>query len=312
MSGTRQWDILGIGTASLDLFLSVERLPGHDEKVLGSLIGELPGGVVANFCCAASRLGARTAFAGVVGDDRHGALAVADLRRFGVDVTSLRVLPGGRTEFCVVLLDATGEKAIAVVLTECSAPESGAIDPAVVGRARLVHLMASSGPLALWAAREARARDTLVSLDLEPAGARSTDLADLLRSVDLVFPNAAGLAALHAGGVLEGARRLLEMGPRIVAVTLGAAGCLIVTRDATHAIPAVPAPVVDTTGAGDCFNGAFVTGYLRGWPLARCGQFASAAAAASIGGIGARGALPTADEAASSMARTYAPWSAGY
>jgi sugar/nucleoside kinase (ribokinase family) len=102
VSPPRVWDVLGVGDADVDLFLGVERLPGRDEKVMGEYLGEHPGGVVANFCCAASRLGARTALVTVVGEDRYGKMAVADLEAHDVDTSLVKVRLGGITYFCVV------------------------------------------------------------------------------------------------------------------------------------------------------------------------------------------------------------------
>lgn len=294
MSRGQSWDVLGVGDADVDLFLRVDHLPAHDEKVLGELVGEFPGGVVANFCCAVSRMGSRTALASVVGDDRYGRMTLASLEAYGVDISEVRVRQGGQTYFCVVHLDATGEKALTVVQTDCLSPRRTDLDPEGFGRARLVHMMAAHLDVTLWAAREAKERRALVSLDVEPTtvGRGLTDLETLLRHVDLAFPNAAGLSGLFSGEVLEGARQMVRMGPEVVVVTMGADGCLVVTREESITIPGYRVPVADTTGAGDCFNGAFVTGYLRGWDLERCGRFAAAAAAISVTAVGARTALP--------------------
>jgi sugar/nucleoside kinase (ribokinase family) len=298
VSPPRVWDVLGVGDADVDLFLGVERLPGRDEKVMGEYLGEHPGGVVANFCCAASRLGARTALVTVVGEDRYGKMAVADLEAHDVDTSLVKVRLGGITYFCVVHLDDSGEKALTVVKTDCMLPDRSEVDPDSFTRARLVHLMASDPPFATWVARQAKTRGALVSVDLEPGGASHgfSALRELLSNADLVFPNEAGLSLLTREDPVAGAERILRLGPRVVVVTLGSKGCLIVTGDSVLRVPSFRVPVIDTTGAGDCFNGAFVTGYLRGWDFARCGEFASAAAALSVGAVGARSALPSSGE----------------
>ncbi|MFN8592580.1 MAG: carbohydrate kinase family protein [Thermomicrobiales bacterium] len=295
MSAPRRWDVLGVGDADVDLYLRVSRLAGRDEKVLGGLLGELPGGVVANFACAASRMGMRTALATIVGDDRYGEIALDGLREASVATDLVLVKPGGRTYFCVVMLDDTGEKALTVVETDCMSPDITDLDPESFGEARLVHLMASDFDVTVWIAREARRRGTLVSLDIEPTTV-SDDFASLLGLVDLAFPNREGLRRLAAGDELAGARQVLALGPRVVVVTMGSQGCLIVSAEETIRLPAFPVPVVDTTGAGDCFNGAFVSGYLRGWDLARCGRTAAAAAALSVTAVGSRTAQPTLTE----------------
>ena len=164
----RRWDILGIGDADVDIYLDTPQLPGRDEKVLGGLIGEFPGGVVANFCCAASMAGARVALLSLVGDDRFGQMAIAALQACGVDTGPVAIREGGQTYFCVVMLDESGEKALVVVRTDCIGPTQADINPRLIGEARLVHLMANDIALTTWIAEHAAARDTLVSLDIEP------------------------------------------------------------------------------------------------------------------------------------------------
>jgi ribokinase len=305
VSAARRWDILGVGDADIDLFLRTPRLPGRDEKVLGELVGECPGGIVANFCVAAARMGARVALASVVGDDRYGEMALKALRAAGVETEPVVVKRGGRTYFCVVLLDDSGEKALTVVTTDCLAPGWDDVDPARFCDARLIHMMAADMDYTIWAAREAKRRDTLVSLDIEPTtrGERMEDLETLLAHVDLAFPNAAGLREIAGDDLLAGARRLLDLGPRVVVVSMGADGSLLVTADEAIALPARRVPVVDTTGAGDCFNGAFVAGYLKGWDVRRCGELATAAAALSVTRVGAQTGVPTLAEAEAFAAR---------
>lgn len=289
---SRRWDILGVGDADVDIYLDTPKLPGRDEKVLGGLIGEFAGGVVANFCCAASKAGSRVALASLVGDDRYGDMALAALRACGVDTGPVVVRAGGRTYFCLVMLDDSGEKALVVVKTDCIGPTREDIDLASIGDARLIHLLANDIDLTIWLAEQARKRDTLVSLDMEPTTVGPpADMARLLGSVDLAFPNAAGLQELAGGDELSGAREILNMGPRVVVVTLGAKGCLVVSPDEIFHLPGIPVQVADTTGAGDCFNGTFVSCYLRGWDLRRCAEVATAAAAISVTGIGSRTAL---------------------
>ena len=299
MSRERRWDVLGIGDTDVDLFLSVPRLPRRDEKVLGRYLGEFPGGVIANFCCASSRIGMRTGLVTVVGDDRYGEMAIASLHEASVNTDLVIVKPGGQTFFCVVMLDDSGEKALTLVVTDCIAPLPEDLDPETFGAARLVHLIANDVDVTTWVAREANRRGTLVSLDIEPTttvDASPAGFKALLSLVDLAFPNAAGLRSLVGGDELAGAREILRMGPKVVVVTMGAQGCLIVTEDETIRLPAYAVPVADTTGAGDCFNGTFVSGYLKGWDLRRCGTVASAAAAISVTKIGSRTALPTLNE----------------
>ncbi len=183
------------------------------------------------------------------------------------------------------------------VKTDCHMPARTDVDPAAIGRARLVNLMGDDLDFASWAAREAKSRGTLVSLDMEASTTSRgfAALAQLLPDVDIAFVNEVGLRQGFEGfgeDPHEGARELLAAGSSVVAVTMGSKGAFVASANRVARIPAFRVPVVDTTGAGDCFNGAFVVGYLNGWDVEACGRFASAAAALTVGAVGARTTLP--------------------
>lgn len=307
-SEARTWDVLGVGDIDVDLYLGVPVLAGPDEKVGAQLLGEHPGGMIANVCCAASRVGARTAMMGVVGDDRYGATAVAGLAEFGVDTSLVRVRAGGRTFFCVIMLDTSGEKALTAVDTDCHLPTRDDIDPDAFARARVVHLMGDDLETATWTAMEAHDRGARVSLDIERSTAvhGPEALAPLLASTDIVFMNVAGCVTAFGADLSKATSAVLDMGPSVCVVTRGAGGVLAVSGGISVAVPALTLPVVDTTGAGDCFIGAFLSRLLEGWDLARAARFATAAAALSIGSVGSRTALPDLAQVSALMNRTTA------
>lgn len=304
----RQWDVMGVGDIDVDLYLGVDALPSADSKVLGTMLGEHPGGMIANVACAASRLGSPAAMMGVVGDDPYGRVAVAGLAAFGVDTSLVQVRQGARTFFCVIMLDASGEKALTAVDTDCHLVRRADIDPDAFARTRVVHHMGDDLESATWTAAQARARGALVSLDLEPATAAhgSAALAPMLASTDIVFMNEAGCTTAFGADVHRAAAAILALGPKVCVVTRGARGVLAVSGTTSVTVPALEVPVVDTTGAGDCFIGAFLTRTLAGWDLEPAVRFATAAAALSIGAVGSRSALPTCDETTALMSRTTA------
>lgn len=304
----RKWDIVGVGDIDVDLYLGVSALAGPDEKVGAALLGEHPGGMIANVCCAASRVGSPTAMMGVVGDDVYGRTAVAGLAEFGVDTSLVRVRAGGRTFFCVIMLDASGEKALTAVDTDCHLPTLDDIDPDAFALTRIVHLMGDNLETATWTATEARARGARVSLDLEPSTAvhGREALRPLLAATDIVFMNVAGCVTAFGADLSRAMSAVLDMGPTISVLTRGADGVLAVSGDTSVTVPALNLPVVDTTGAGDCFIGAFLNRLLGGWDLAGATRFATAAAALSIGSVGSRTALADAEQVYALVDRTTA------
>lgn len=292
-AGSRRWDVVGVGDIDVDMFLGVTALAGRDEKVPARLLGEHPGGMIANVTCAASALGASAAMIGRVGTDAYGEVALRGLRDFGVDVSLVTIVDGGRTFYCVIMLDGSGEKALTAVLTDCHWPRRHDIDPECFSATRAVHLAGDDLELATWVGREARARGALVSLDLEASTAAHgmPALRPLLASTDVLFMNHSG-CRLFDDDPVRAAELAHGLGPKVVVVTRGARGVLASTHQETFRVDALPGPVVDTTGAGDCFIGAFLTRLLAENGVDEASRYAVAAASVSIRSVGSRTSLP--------------------
>ena len=118
--------------------------------------------------------------------------------------------------------------------------------------------------------------------------------------------NVAGCVTAFGADLSRATSAVLDMGPTVCVVTRGAGGVLAVSGDVSVTVPALTLPVVDTTGAGDCFIGAFLSRLLEGWDLAGAARFATAAAALSIGSVGSRTALPDLAQISALMDRTTA------
>lgn len=290
-------DVLAVGGAAVDLVLRLDRLPGYDEKVLADLVGWLPGGPATNFACAASRLGLNVTSLCIVGDDASGQLVREDLARFGVDTSLVQVVEDARTNFTVIMADPTGEKAIVVVPMLENVYPPGLVESALA-RTRLLYMMPSDEGLFTSLARTARASGAEVMVDLEATVV--TDRAALRRvlsEVDIASFNSGGfLTATGEDPTFDAARRLLAEGPHTVVATEGAEGSLAVTAETAARWPGYRVPTVDSTGAGDTFNAAFVWATLKGLELEQRLRFANAAAALSVTGLGPRGRLPSQEE----------------
>jgi ribokinase len=290
---TRDIDVLAVGGTGLDTVITLDRLPGHDEKVIGAHIGQMPGGPAGNFACAASRLGLRAAVLANVGDDEAGRLLIEDYIRHGVDTTWIAVLPGRRSNFTICLVDPSGEKAVIVVpmLDEAYSLESA---QRILPRARLLFGMPNDRLRFEALARAAREHGVEVMIDVERSVVPDPpDMKCFLENVDIAsFNRESFIAATGEEPSLFAARRLLRFGPRLVIVTEGAAGALAVTADEEAQSPAFAVAVVDTTGASDTFNAAFVWAMFSGKSLAEALPFANAAAALAVTALGSRGRLP--------------------
>jgi sugar/nucleoside kinase (ribokinase family) len=292
----KRLDVIGVGDTCLDIAVYVERIPRRDEKVRGRLVGKNPGGVVGNFCCAAAKFGARTGLVTVVGDDEFGRLCVDDYRSFQVDDRGIKIKANGSTYFCFVLLDSSGEKALTIVETPLLIPAIEDVDISYLNDARYVHLSSLGLELARYVVDQLKTTDVRVSIDLEStaAGAGLEDWESVLESTYILFCNQAGLAALvKDSDEAACVDQLLGLGVKVVVITKGSFGGTVATRRGTSFYPAFPVTVRDSTGAGDCFNGVFISCLAKGLELVECAYQAAAAAALSIQSVGARVGLPT-------------------
>lgn len=290
----KSMQVIGVGDADVDIYLDVDHLPGRDEKILARELAFHPGGMVANFLVALSRLGISCGFHGPVGDDEFGGMVMASMSSQGVDTSGTVVKPGERTYFCTVLLDSSGEKALTVAPTNCLSAQPEDISEAVIAQARHLHTTAANMSAAIKAARLAKQHGLTVSMDIEPDNAaRITDFNPLLAQVDIAFVNQRAVKFLGESDSLEAAAlQVLSYGPQIVCITMGANGSLAVSAAETFRANAFPVQVVDSTGAGDCFAAGFVYGFLMGWPLAQTATFASAVGALSVTHRGGHSNLP--------------------
>lgn len=292
----RDIDVLAVGGSGLDTVITLDRLPGHDEKVVGRFVGYMPGGPASNFACAASRLGLRVATLARVGDDEAGRRMIDDFARFGVDTSFIQIVTGSASNFTICLVDPSGEKSVVVVpMLDEAVPLDVARD--LLPRTKLIFTMPNDPARFRELAAVAHDRGAEVMVDLEPTVVPDPQaLHQLLADVDIAsFNRDSFVFATGEEPSVDAARRFLALGPRLVIVTSGAAGSLAVTRDDAAEAEAFPVEVVDTTGASDTFNAAFVAAMLAGEPLAERLRYASAAAAIAVMGLGARGRLP--DEA---------------
>ena len=295
-------EVVGIGSCAVDYVAQVPRLLGPDEKINADRLEVHPGGVTANNLTQVARLGASAGWLGLLGDDDNGRFIQDAFRADGMDLSGISIVPGARSSMTWIPIDATGERSIYmfpnVTGTLTSEQVSSQFAP-FIRAARHFHTEASQLPLApidsaMRIAREAGVR-VLFDLDVAPSffaqmglGTEAALLASL-GTVDVLKPCKAAARELTGETDFEAmARRLLTLGPTLVALTMGGEGSILATDDELIAIPAFAVDVVDTTGAGDAFMGGLSYGLLEGWDLPLIGRFANACAALCCTKLGAR------------------------
>ncbi|MEP7209055.1 MAG: ribokinase [Casimicrobiaceae bacterium] len=300
-------DVVCLASFNADLVAHVPRPIARGETLSASAFATRPGGKGSNAAVAAARQGARVALVARIGDDAYGRMAEDLWRAEGIATGHVEVAAGEATGVAQILVYADGDNSIAVYaganawLAERHAHGARA---ALVGCR--VAIASCEVPIAATLAAFRIAREAGAVTVLNPAPAQA--LPDtLLEVVDVLTPNESELpvvAGLPPGTPVDvAAEALLARGVHAVLVTLGAAGCALHRRGAAvHRLPGRYMPVVDTVGAGDTFNGALAAALARGNPLPEALRWANAAAALSVTGPGAIGAMPSLQAVAALLA----------
>lgn len=292
-------DLLGLGMSILDSIQIVDTFPSSAgvSRVLGSSM--MGGGPVSTALCAASRLGVKTAILDRIGDDWRGERIRADYKKFGVATTFLFDESGKNSSLGTVLVRAgDGERHLLFEegdFTPLSTPE---LPHDLLATIPILHLNGRHWPACLDAADIVRESGGLVSFD---GGAHRFEPhhLELLPFVDILIV-AADYAQRFAGNrsLKDQLEALARWGAKIVGITDGVAGSWFLSQggERFHQ-PSFPAgKVVDTTGCGDVFHGAFLFACLQGDSPREAARLASATAAISAGALGGRGHLPTLPE----------------
>jgi ribokinase len=287
-----------IGSANVDYTVALPRLPSPGETVSGGTLLVNLGGKGANQALAARRLGGEVRMIGCVGDDADGRRIRESLAAAGVGVEGLVATPDAATGTALITVDAQGRNQIAVapganhsLTVDLAEPFAASIAWAGVVACQLETPL----PVVRWALGEAR-RHEVVSI-LNPAPVQPLD-AEILALVDFLTPNEheaarlTGLAVDSLESAREAAGRLLASGAGAVLVTMGKGGVLACQGDTAIHFPAFSVEAVDTTAAGDAFNGALALGLAAGGTLEQAIPLASAAAALACTKRGAQDSLP--------------------
>jgi ribokinase len=288
------------GDVSIDLTMTCARMPEPDEKVHVDAIVEAPGGVAANAAVACMLAGTPSKLIMSTGDDALGKQLVDQIRTRGVEVFAS--VNSGSTCRVVVILEPHGEKRLLLhpgvsmypgrqQLVEFSLADVGWFHSAVY------HI--SDAELMVDRCRE---HGIPWSLDLEPSTFPDgiETLSHLIDGAAILFCNARALARIGSGAVA----RLLAMGAASVIETRGAAGARLPASSGGCDVAAPAASVVDTTGAGDCLAGWFISQRLQGASPEQALRTAIVAATLSCQRLGAQSSYPTREEVASPTAQS--------
>ncbi|MDQ0990322.1 ribokinase [Streptomyces sp. V3I7] len=280
-----------LGSINMDLVAYVEKAPQRGETVTGREFRTIPGGKGANQAIAAARAGATVSMIGAVGTDGSGMRLRETLEHSGVDTDFLRTVEGQSGTAHIVVDDEGGNAIVVIPGANGTVDHLSPGDEGVIASADAL-LLQLEIPLAGVLAGAQAARRHGVRTVLTPAPAQPLP-PELLEAADLLVPNEHEAAALTGrADPYDAAVALLDLVPEVV-VTLGASGCLYVTRDAEPLmVPAPQVTAVDSTGAGDTFAGTLAVALAEERPIREALTWAAAAAALSVQREGASASMP--------------------
>ncbi|MDD1721645.1 MAG: carbohydrate kinase family protein [Euryarchaeota archaeon] len=293
-------EVIGFGALNCDTICKVDKIPSPGQEVGVISVERQPGGSAANTIVGLARLGVRTGFLGVIGDDVKGGLLLDDLRHENVDVQGISRLEG-YTGTALAFIDAAGERTIYVLPSVNDAYSAENCD--YVRQAAILHVSSfmTAQQLRLQIECVNRAKDQGTRISFSPGNAYAAlgleQLTSLIERAAIVFLNDEEAQALTGTAYAESADSLLRLGAETVAITLGSEGCYIATRDEHIVVPAFETKVRDTIGAGDAFAAGFLYGQLRKASAYQSGLYGNYFASKCIAELGARKGLTfTAEE----------------
>ncbi len=322
-----EFDVLGIGNAIVDVLASTEDdflvreglskssmhlIDAARADALYAHMGpaiEASGGSVGNSAAGVASFGGRAAFIGKVADDAFGAIYRHDMQAIGVHFGTAPLSAGAPTARSMILITPDGERTMNTFLGACQELSPADIDPEIVGSAAITYLegylwdppQAKDAFVHAAAIAHAAGRQVAISLsDAFCVDRFRTEFLDLIRSrtVDIVLANDSEVRSLYETADTDAALDAIKTDCALAAVTIGAEGALVVTRESSIHVPATPVEaVVDLTGAGDLFAAGFLFGVARGMALDDAGRLGTLAAAEVIGHVGPRPATSLKDVA---------------
>jgi sulfofructose kinase len=313
------FDVVGVGLNATDTVLIVPHFPAYAGKAPYEREFVSTGGQVASAMVACARLGLRTRYIGVIGDDERGRTQWDSLQGTGVDLKYVELRQGCPNQSAYIIIDrSTGERTILWKHDECLRIDPASIDEERIDGARLLLIDGHDTDAVARAAQIARARRVPVVVDVDTI---YHGFERVLPNVDYLVASAefpkgwTGLA--DPFDALEALQK--EYGMKVAAMTLGAHGALARADGRFYYAPAYVVNCVDTTGAGDVFHGAFCYAVLQGMPMLEALEFSNAMAALNCTAYGARGGIAGLDAIRSLMERAerrrhpdIAPRAAGY
>ncbi len=289
-----QFDMVSFGICVVDFLGLVSRYPQPGEKIPLEAFSKQGGGLAGTALTAAARLGAKTAYIGKLGHDEYSRFLLDEFQKDGVDIDHVIFEDGAQPPISFIHVEkGTGERRIARYWQEFDLqPEE--LDRALIQNSRILFLEHHFVAAGIAAAKWIKEAGGIVVIDAERD---VSGFEEILQLADHIIVSQHFASQQTGSNDPEKSAHLLQQKyGGVVVVTAGERGAFCRTSDDIFYQPAFQVDVVDTTGAGDVFHGAFMVGLIENWPLPKILEFAAAVAAMKCRGLGGREMIPSREE----------------
>lgn len=298
LSSNKDFDAVGFGLNAVDHLIVMPHYPAFDTKTRLKEHTQSAGGQTASCMVGLQRLGMKTAYAGRFGSDTEGAFGFQTMKGEGVDVSNAEIIPDSKTQIAFIVIDEqTGERTIFWDRDDKLAYSQSEVPLSLARSGKILHMDGHDPYACLQMAREARQNGVITSLDVDNL---YEGCEELLPYIDILISSSEFPRRLT--GIRDEHSALIEIKERfnctIVGMTLGVRGSILyvggefLTANAYE----VPGGAKDTTGAGDAYHAGFIYGLLRDKEIEECMKLGSIVSALKCRKLGARTALPDANE----------------
>ena len=290
--------IVVLGSSNTDMIIKAPRIPRPGETILGGAFQTAAGGKGANQAVAAARAGGKVSLIACIGDDMFGRQALEGFKKDQIDIQFVRIDASAPSGVALIMVDEQGENSIAVASganAKLSADDAGAARSVITNADVLLMQLETPVETVITAAK--MAADEGVRVLLNPAPAQKLPQ-ELLKNISIITPNETeaelltGIKVIDEESAAEAAHSLQNLGPQIVLITLGAMGVFVLSEHFEGLAPSFKKDAIDTTAAGDVFNGALASAIAKDVEFLEAVRFAQAAAAISVTRLGAQPSVP--------------------
>ncbi|KPL01334.1 MAG: hypothetical protein AMJ91_00205 [candidate division Zixibacteria bacterium SM23_73_3] len=295
-----KYDCVGLGVNAVDYLCVLDPYPHLDDKVdvIGSSVQG--GGPVPTAMSTLAKLGARVSYIGKIGADPEGEFVKSQLEKERVDTQYLLIDEKIKTARAFIWVDKrSGKRTVALDRDKKNYIKKDELKFLASISTRFLHMDAREPDINILAARWAKKQNAQVCLDV---GSLRGGVEKVFPFVDhLIVSKRFACGFVKTSDPFVACQEFMKKGFKTVVVTIGEAGCVYKSENEIFHSPGFCVKVVDTTGAGDVFHGAFIYGLLKKWSLKRIARFANACAAMKCRKLGGRAGIPTLREVESFM-----------